>query len=120
MTLQRCVLLGLLAACGSPNATTLEPKVGNQGSAVQPAAPAAKPVALAIVLEGWEMWVGNDRLEDIPDAENHQGVLRPFEEAFARVAVTGFPAGSTATIVTYTDRASVRHPMAPIEKLSAA
>ena len=117
MNFSRCVVLWLLAACGSQHATTVEPQIG-KGSGVQPAA--AKPVAVAIVFEGWEMWIGNDRLEDIPEAERYPGVLRSFQDAFARVPLTGFPTGSRATIVTYTDRASVRHPMDPIEELSAA
>lgn len=119
MNFSRCVLLWLLVACGSSqHATTVEPLIGSQGSGVQPAA--AQPVAVAIVFEGWEMWIGNDRLEDIPEAEQYPGVLRPFQDAFARVPLTGFPIGSRATIVTYTDRASVRHPMDAIEKLGAA
>jgi hypothetical protein len=118
MTFSRYVLLWLLAACGSQHAPTPEPRVGNQGSGVQPVP--ARPVAVAIVFEGWELWVGNDRLPDVPDAERYPGALRPFEDAFARVPLTGFPTGSRATIVTYTDRASVRHPMDRIENLAAA
>lgn len=113
MTLWRCALVLVLVACGSrPIATSSEPKPATQDP--------PKPVAVAIVMEGWEMWVGNDQLQHIPDAERYPGVLKPFKEAFARVAVTSLPAGSRATVVTYTDRASVRHPMAPIETLSAA
>lgn len=117
MTFSRCVVLWLLVACGSPHATTVEPQLGNQGSGVQFAP--AKPVAVAIVIEGWEMWVGNDRL-DLPEAERYPGALKSFQDAFAGAPTTGFPAGSKAAVVTYTDRASVRQPMGPIDSLTPA
>ena len=83
-------------------------------------APSAPPVSVAIVVEGWEMWAGNDQLTDIPEHERYPGALLPFQQAFARVPVTGLPSGSKAEVIAYTDRAAVRAPMAPIENLAAA
>src|SRR5580765_6806257 len=111
------VWVSFLVACGSPPAPAHPPPV-DTGSATPPAAP-APPVAVAIVIEGWEMWAGNDQIAEIPENERYPGVLRPFQEAFARVTVTGFAGGSKAAIIAYTDRAAVRAPMAPIESLAA-
>jgi hypothetical protein len=111
----RGLVLSFLVACGSPRAPAQEPRV-DTGSATPPAAP---PVAVAIVVEGWEMWAGNDQIAEIPEHERYFGALRPFQDAFARVPVTGFPGGSKAAIIAYTDRAAVRAPMAPIESLTA-
>jgi hypothetical protein len=117
----RCALLCTLVACGSPAAKPADPLTGNQGSgsASQPQ-PAAKPIALAIVFEGWEMWVGNDQLANIPEDERYMGALSGLQQELGRLRLTGFPAGSMATVVSYTDRATVRRPMQPIEKLAPA
>jgi hypothetical protein len=121
MMFSRCALLCLLVACGSPRAKPVEPLTGSQGSgsASQPQ-PVAKPVALAIVLEGWEMWVGNDQLPNIPEDERYMGALPGFQQELGRLSLAGFPAGSMAAVVTYTETATVRRPMQPIEKLAPA
>ncbi|MBA3465441.1 MAG: VWA domain-containing protein [Deltaproteobacteria bacterium] len=121
MTFWRCALLLVVVACGGSGTaiTASEPKpVVGEPVAAPPAA--VKPVAVAIVMEGWEMWIGNDQLVDEAAPDSFQGALKPLKDAFARVSWSSLPAGSRATVVTYTDHASVRHPMAPIAKLSAA
>ncbi|HUS29014.1 MAG TPA: hypothetical protein VMZ53_10900 [Kofleriaceae bacterium] len=113
-----CALLCMLA-CGSPQPAPVAPPLS--GSAAAPEAPpVATPVAIAFVIEGWEMWVGNDQIPDIDEREQYQGALQPFKEAFGRLKLTDFPAGSQAAVVTYTDRATVRQPMQPIDKLTPA
>ena len=121
MMFWRCALVLVLVACGSRPSSTgsaSTPPPANVQS--PPPVAAAKPVALAIVVEGWEMWIGNDQVVEEDARERTVGVLRPFKDAFARVPWTSLPAGSRAAVVTYTDRATVRHPMAPIDKLTAA
>jgi hypothetical protein len=119
MTFWRCAVLWFLVACGSKPAT---PSVERPTppAPVAPTPAAATPVAVAFVLEGWEMWIGNDQIQAVPEDERTPGALNPFKEAFARVPMTRLPGGSMATVVTYGEHASVRHPMAPIAKLSAA
>lgn len=118
MTFWRYVVLWLVAACGSQHVTTrVEPPTKTQPTVAEPVA--AAPIAVAFVIEGSEMWIGNDGLPDVPEQERYPGALEPFKVAFARMPLTDLPAGSTAAVVTYADHASVRHPMAPIEKLSA-
>ena len=117
MMFWRCCVLSLVVACGSsPKPATVDlPK-----NDVAPAQPApAKPVAVAFVLEGHELWIGNDQT-DVSEDERYLGALKPLEEAFAKVSTAGLPIGSTATVITYGEHALVRHPMAPIAKLTAA
>lgn len=113
MTFLRCLLL-LAVACGSKPAPA--PVVE---AAVATTAPPPKPVAIAFVLEGHEMWVGNDTL-DVPEHERYPGALRPLVDAFAKVPLARAPAGSRAMVITYGETATVRHPMAPIGTLTAA
>jgi hypothetical protein len=117
MMFWRCLVLCVLVACGSKHDTGGEAKPGDPPTVKQPAAP--KPVAIAFVFEGLEMWVGNDEIHAEDDPSRMLGVLKSFKEAFKRVALKDLPAGSKATVVTYTDHASVRRPMGPIETLTA-
>lgn len=114
MKLWGCLLL-MVVACGSQSAP---PSSDPPKPAVARAAP-AKPVAIAFVFEGHEMWIGNDKLA-IPEDEHYPGVLEPFKTAFGSVPLTDAPAGSLATVITYGETAAVRHPMGPIEALTGA
>jgi hypothetical protein len=108
------LLLLLIAACSSKSATAPESKqVG-----VAPTLP-RKPVAVAFVIEGHEMWVGNDKLE-LPEAERYPGALVALKETFAKVSMKDAPPGSMAALISYGEKATVRHPMSPIAKLTAA
>ena len=107
-----------LSACESKSTKSRDPVEPSGSQQQKQPAPVAKPVAIAIVFEGWEMWIGNDQLPDLPEEEQYLGALKPFKETLARVGVSGFPAGSQATVVTYGERATVRHPMQSIDKLT--
>lgn len=109
-----------LVACGSTREKSTPVEAPAGGSAVERAPPAMRPVAIAIVFSGWEMWIGNDELAGPEEHERYPGVLRPFQEGLGRLQLTDFPAGSQAAVITYTDTATTRHPMQPIEKLGAA
>jgi hypothetical protein len=84
-------------------------------------------VALAIVMDTWEMWVGNDDVIRADDrdparlASRTPGVLKPLAAALdgVKFADAG-PPGSLAMIVTYGDRAALRVPPEPLAALSGA
>jgi hypothetical protein len=84
-------------------------------------------LALAIVLDTWEMWIGNDDVirDDDPDlarlASRTPGILKPLEQALdgVRFADAG-PPGSVAFVVSYGDRATVRVPVEPLATLTGA
>ncbi len=87
----------------------------------------SETVALAIVMDTWEMWVGNDDVIRADDADPARlasrtpGVLKPLAAALdgVKFADAG-PPGSHALIVTYGDRATVRVPPEPLASLSGA
>ncbi len=115
MRFWRCAVVSLVVACGSsPRPVPVDPTK----NVVAPAA-RATPVALAIVLEGHEMWIGNDQT-DVPDGERIPGALKPLAEALSHLSTAGLPAGSKATVISYGEKASVRHPMAPNSSLTPA
>ncbi len=109
------MFLLVAAACSSkPTPTQVEPST-------KPIAPAPqKPVAIAFVIEGHEMWMGNDKL-DLPEHERYPGALEPLRAAFAKVTMTSAAtAGSLGALITYGDKAVLRHPMRPLGTLTAA
>jgi hypothetical protein len=77
-----------------------------------------KAVAYAFVLEGQEVFVGNDTFETDENAR-YKGLLVPFEAGFDSLGFTRAPAGSQATIITYATGTNVRLPLGPIAKLQA-
>jgi hypothetical protein len=85
-----------------------------------PPPPAAKPVALAIVYSGWEVWIGNEDLVKADDPSRSPGVLKSLSAAFDGAPLAGLPAGSQAMLISYADKATVRMPMGPIDKLVPA
>ena len=115
MTFARGAVLWLLVACSSSHPPAQAPQIADA-----PHVAPVQPLAIAIVVEGWEMWIGNDQVRDIPEAERYPGAWKALQDGFARLPLAGFPEGSKATIVTYTDRAVVRAAMAPIDHLTAA
>ena len=117
MKLWCCLVLCAVVACGSKSGTSGEAKPA-EGSNAKVAPAAAKPLAVAIVFEGWEMWVGNDDIEP-PEGDRVPGVLKPFKEAFAHLSFKDLPAGSKAAVISYGEHATVRRPMGPIESLTA-
>jgi hypothetical protein len=109
----RMLLCVLAVACGSRAAPT--------GPANKPVTPSGEPYALAIVVSGWEMWMGNDKFLDHDDPSRYAGALEAikgavFNSTFAKTA----PAGSQGMLVTYADHAHERVPMGPIAKLDDA
>jgi hypothetical protein len=84
----------------------------NQGS---------EKLAVAIVLNGWEIWIGNDDMVAEDDPSRYPGVLKALEAALDKVDFkSAGPAGSVGTVITYADKATVRIPMGPLEKITGA
>lgn len=81
---------------------------------------AKTPLALAIVVQGSEVWVGNDGVLPADDPSRFVGALAPMRKALGSGAfVTGAPAGSQAMLITYGDKATVKAPLGPIANLTA-
>lgn len=103
----------LVAACSAP------PKpapVSNQAPTTAPAATSA--VAIGLVINGQEIWVGNEEHESESAAQYH-GALNALRTAITDDAPAGvLPAGSQAVVVTYAVGATIRLPLGPIDRLT--
>jgi hypothetical protein len=76
-------------------------------------------VALALLVSGAEVWIGNDDIEPEHDPSRYTGALKAIRAALDATPMTGFPAGSQGTILTYGDKVKTRQRMGPIEKIDA-
>jgi hypothetical protein len=78
-------------------------------------------LAVAIVMNGWEIWIGNDKLLQDDDPSKYPGVLEALEQALDKVDFkSAGPPGSLGVVITYADKAVVRIPMGPLEKITGA
>ncbi len=104
---------GTCVAVEAPAPPTPEPK---------PAAPKTGPLAVAIVMNGWELWVGND--QEIPqitkdDPSRYPGLLIELRSALDKNKIgTWGPAGSLGMVITYADKPVIRVPMGPLGELT--
>jgi hypothetical protein len=82
-----------------------------------PAAP--EPVIAAVVVEGWEMWMGNDKVVAADDPTRYPGALERLTKVFESTDLGKLtPAGSQGMLITYADKPVVRAPMAAIGQLA--
>lgn len=114
------LVIGLtVAACGGRAAPPPEHAKEVANSAPVPA-PAPDSVAIAIVFNGQEIWVGNDDIETDENAR-YAGALKHLETAIdaAKLASAG-GAGSKAVVVSYSTGAELRVPMLDLDKLGGS
>lgn len=84
------------------------------------------PLAIAIVLYGWEIWIGNDKLPPTPafpsdDPTRVSGVLDSLAQALDSVKFSEFgPAGSLGTVITYADKPAIRIKMGLLSAINGA
>lgn len=78
-------------------------------------------LAIAIVMNGWEIWIGNDDMLPEGDPSRFPGVLKSLEAALDKVQFKDAgPPGSLGTVITYADSATVRIPMGPLDKITGS
>jgi len=78
-------------------------------------------LAIAIVMNGWEIWIGNDDVLPEGDPSRFPGVLKSLEAALDKVQFKDAgPAGSVGTVITYADSAVVRIPMGPLDRITGS
>jgi hypothetical protein len=78
-------------------------------------------LAIAIVMNGWEIWIGNDDVLPEGDPSRFPGVLKSLEAALDKVQFKDAgPPGSLGTVITYADSATVRIPMGPLDKITGS
>ncbi|HWU86606.1 MAG TPA: FHA domain-containing protein [Kofleriaceae bacterium] len=78
-------------------------------------------LAVAIVMLGWEMWIGNTSYRPEGDLTREKGVLIDLQAALDKLNFKDAgPAGSVGMVITYADTAVIRVPMGPLGSLSGS
>jgi hypothetical protein len=83
-----------------------------------------EPIAFAVVMSGWELWIGNDK--EVPaitqdDPSRYSGILLMLRAAFDKADFKNAgPTNSVAMLVTYDDKAKIRVPMSPLSQFTGA
>jgi hypothetical protein len=78
-------------------------------------------LAIAIVMNGWEIWIGNDQVLPEGDPSRFPGVLVDLESALDKLQFKeAGPPGSVGTVITYADSATIRIPMGPLDRISGS
>lgn len=107
--MRSCALL-LVAACS----TSTTPPTNTK--------PTPDPVTLAVVMSGWEIWIGNDKdprvAADAP--ERTPGALDRVIAAFGKADLAHTAPDARAVLVTYGVGAKVRVPLGPVANLTPA
>ncbi|MEO8704420.1 MAG: vWA domain-containing protein [Kofleriaceae bacterium] len=114
----KSLLLVVVVACGGGAAH--KPPIDN--TTPVPAAN-ADAYTLAVVMSGWEVWIGNDKLAELApeDPSRARGVLLDLAAAFDKLDLAHTaPAGSMAMVVTFADKAAIRLPLSPIASFNGA
>jgi hypothetical protein len=76
-------------------------------------------IAIAFVMLGWEIWIGNDDLLPEDDPSRYPGVLKALEQALDGVKFNeSAPPGSTGELVIYNDKATVKIPMGALGNIT--
>jgi len=79
----------------------------------------AETLALALVFNGQEIWIGNDTYIDEGDPARHTGILTGLKTALQSVPfATAGPVGSKGVLITYGDKADIRVPMGPLANIT--
>ena len=78
-------------------------------------------LAIGIVMNGWEIWIGNDDILPEGDPSRFPGVLKSLEAALDKVSFKDAgPPGSLGTVITYADSATTRIPMGPLDRITGS
>jgi hypothetical protein len=80
-----------------------------------------RSIAVAVVFNGQEVWVGNDQIEPADSPALYLGALEGIRrgvDALDLVHTTS--AGSKAMLITYDDQARIRLPLGPVSRLTGA
>jgi hypothetical protein len=68
-------------------------------------------IAIALVINGQEIWIGNEEVEPDPNAQ-YQGVLKNLEAAIDKLQLgNAGPPGSKGVVISYSQGAEVKVPM---------
>ncbi len=96
-----------------------KPPVTLKAIALRPYASGSETIAVAFVINGQEVWIGNDDIEEEGNPARHLGILKELKLALQSVPIaTAGPTGSKGVLITYGDKAEVKVPMGPIGNIT--
>lgn len=77
-------------------------------------------IAIALVINGQEVWIGNDDIEPEDSPSRYLGILKSLKTALQEVPFATFgPAGSKGILISYADKPEVKVAMGPLGSLNA-
>jgi hypothetical protein len=78
-------------------------------------------VAIAIVIQGSEVWIGNEDTLPEDDPARYPGILKSLQQALDRVSFKeSLPRGSQGLVITYADKPSVRLVMGDLDRITGS
>ena len=77
-------------------------------------------IAIAFVINGQEVWIGNDDIEAEDSPSRYLGILKSLKTALQEVPfATAGPAGSKGVLISYADKPEVKVAMGPLGGITA-
>ncbi|MGE0546809.1 MAG: FHA domain-containing protein [Kofleriaceae bacterium] len=87
---------------------------------LRPYTAGTETIAIAIVFNGQEVWIGNDDIEPEDSAARYLGILKNLKLALQSVPFANAgPPGSKGMLIAYGDKAEVKVPMGPLANITA-
>lgn len=101
-----------------------KPPIELKASKVTPFLKSNEKVAVAIVMLGWEPWIGNDKeVPELPEGDSSRmtGVLMDLRTSLDRLKFQeSGPPGSLGMVITYADSPKIRVPMGPLGEINGS
>ena len=104
----------------SVSTTNQQQKVTIKAEKLQEYSEGTETIAIALVINGQEIWIGNDEVETDPNA-TYQGVLKNLSQAIDKLQLgNAGPTGSKGLIVSYSTGAEIKVPMGDLKLITGA
>lgn len=99
---------------------TAKPPVIVKASSLRPFTAGGETIAVALVINGQEVWIGNDDIEPEDSPSRYLGILKNLKTALQEVPfATAGPAGSKGILISYADKPEVKVAMGPLGAINA-
>ena len=99
---------------------TMKPPVIIKASSKRDFTAGSETIAVALVINGQEVWIGNDDIEAEDSPSRYLGILKNLKTALQEVPfATAGPAGSKGILISYADKPEVKVAMGPLGSINA-
>jgi len=93
-------------------------KISLEATRIRDYVDGTEPIAIALVINGQEIWIGNDDIETDDNAK-YQGVLKNLETAIDKLGLgTLGPPGSKGVVISYSQGTETKFPMADLKQIT--